>query len=637
MVKILLVLSSLMYCCNIWAKEGDRKHVITHERQTIVTDPSKGTNSYVNWAVFPREDLPIRQIIMHVTLGTPDSLPTAHWDYKDHINIVRQGGVAGDSMRMEIGRMLTPYGNFFKDGWDFKWSVDVTDFALLLRDSVAIEYIHTGYEPVTVGWALTIDFEIVEGPPHITPLSIREMWNDAFRYGDPRRPITESLTPISFTTVEGGELSRLRIQHTGHGMDRPNNCSEFCSRWRQVFFDGKLVQDKELWKECGSNPLYPQAGTWLYDRALWCPGDLQEPDIIDVYTSEKQHAFSIEMEPYTASEKFDAKEVISSCLIQYSLPHHANDVRIEEIITPNKRPLYGRSNPNCFDARIVVRNLGRDTLKTLRIKYATLGDKAKVHHWKGNLAYYEAAELVLPGLISQKPGENIFEVACERPNGKKDAWSLDNRMSVTFDAPKEMPERFIVHYYTNSQPEENQLYVISEHDTVWMRDGRVLKPRTLYIDTLELAEGAYEMCLTDAAGNGLEYWALRTQGYGYIRILDIDGHMIHKFEPDCGNGETLAFISTPNYINKDIEPLSDYIVYPREVRSVFEVNLYREKSEDVDIFILLKGKLVEGHHYKNLVSGRLIYDISHLKEGAYIVEVRVQGVLKHRRRIHKKK
>jgi len=25
-------------------------------------------------------------------------------------------------------------------------------------------------------------------------------------------------------------------------------------------------------EECADNPLYPQGGTWIYDRAGWCPG-----------------------------------------------------------------------------------------------------------------------------------------------------------------------------------------------------------------------------------------------------------------------------------------------------------------------------------------------------------------------------
>ena len=60
--------------------------------------------------------------------------------------------------------MLTPYGSNFKEGWSFTWSIDVTDFQTFLRDSVEIEYIHSGYESPDLGWDLTLDFDILFGP-----------------------------------------------------------------------------------------------------------------------------------------------------------------------------------------------------------------------------------------------------------------------------------------------------------------------------------------------------------------------------------------------------------------------------------------------------------------------------------------
>ena len=318
-MKLILFFIAICISTNIIGQHTKTAHVIPHHRTTIVTDPSKGSNPYPAWGVFPGDGESIRKIVMHVTLGTPDTLPTAHWDYRDNINILRKGGINGEVLNYEIGRMLTPYGSIFSKGWDFTWSVDVTDFSLLLRDSVEIEYVHTGYEPQTVGWALTIDFEITYGPEHIIPLSIQPMWRDSYDYGNTEKPIAEALTPITYTVAEGSSINRLRIQHTGHGMDRPKGCSEFCSRWRQVKFDGIVMQDKDLWKKCGDNPLYPQGGTWIFDRALWCPGDLQQPDIVDVKPTKKTHSFSIEMEPYIATENIQAKEDISSCLIQYML------------------------------------------------------------------------------------------------------------------------------------------------------------------------------------------------------------------------------------------------------------------------------------------------------------------------------
>lgn len=172
-------------------------HVVTHNRTTVVCDPV-GTKPFPGWGIFPSSTFPIRKIVMNVTLGSPDSLKTAHWDYLDHIYLRRQGGVKGKSIDYEIGRMLTPYGSIYNKGWSWKWEVDVTDFAPFLCDSVEIEYDHSGYEDTTVGWALTIDFEIVSGPPIVIPLGITPLWNRGYKYGNPAEKIEDNLLPVSY-------------------------------------------------------------------------------------------------------------------------------------------------------------------------------------------------------------------------------------------------------------------------------------------------------------------------------------------------------------------------------------------------------------------------------------------------------
>ncbi|MCG8309068.1 MAG: peptide-N-glycosidase [Cytophagales bacterium] len=610
--------------------------MIPHNRTTITTDPSRGSNPYPAWGVFPKEGASIRKIMMHVTLGSPDSLPTAHWDYRDHINILRKGGSRGEKMNYELGRMLTPYGSIFSKGWEFTWSVDVTDFSLILRDSVEIEYVHTGYEPTTVGWALTIDFEITYGPQHIIPLSIAPMWRGSFNYGNPEKPIEKELTPMSYSVTEGSKLNRLRIQHTGHGMDRPRGCSEFCSRWRKVLLDGKVVQEKDLWKQCGDNPLYPQGGTWIFDRALWCPGDLQQPDIIDVKPGGTTHTFSIEMEPYTATENIQAKEDISACLIQYSAPINKYDVAVESIIVPNNRPLYLRSNPKAVDAKIVIRNLGSENLKSLTISYGTDGFDRRKYVWKGELGYNAAKEITLPGTIEYSGAEHTFTVECSRPNGKKDAWKSDNVLSSTFDAPKDLPEDLVVQFKTNKNPTDNDLFIInSKSDTVYWRKAETLLPDTVYSDTLHLAKDLYEMYLADTAGNGLEFWFMRNQGYGYVRIYDIDGKSIHKFQSDCGDGEMLAFATSHGFSPDSDHPLYDFILFPKIISDTFSLDVYTEKSEDMEVVLLKEGTPVEKHVYPKSKGGNFKYDISHLEDGRYIVEVMMNGDRKFKTRINK--
>ena len=150
LMKKLIVAIVFFLCLN--ATFGQTNNVVSHDKVTIITDPSTGSNSFKEWGVFPDKDTEVRRIIMKVTLAYPQDRPIAHWDYMDRIKILRKGGVKGKNMDLEIGRMLTPYGSNFKKGWSYTWKADVTDFSSFLRDSVEIEYIHTGYESPDLGW-----------------------------------------------------------------------------------------------------------------------------------------------------------------------------------------------------------------------------------------------------------------------------------------------------------------------------------------------------------------------------------------------------------------------------------------------------------------------------------------------------
>ena len=626
----------LLLSISLFAQSPEKTHVIPFDRATIVTNPSKGENPYPAWGVFPAQETQVRKILMHLTLGTPDSISTAHWDYKDHVTVRRSGGENAESLDLEIGRMLTPYGSIYSTGWEFKWTVDVTDFAMILRDSVEIEYNHTGYEPTSVGWALTIDFEITMGPPHIVPLKIENMWVGSYNYGNPDKPTAAELTPIRYTPLKESVISRLRIQHTGHGMDKPKGCSEFCSRWRRVLFNGEIAQDKDLWKQCGNNPLYPQGGTWIFDRALWCPGDLQAPDIIDVYPKAGENEFEIMMEPYTATENIQAQENIASCLIQYGAPVSKYDVEMVEIITPNNRPLYNRSNPKCFDSRIIIRNIGSKNLTSLTISYGTKGFDQKIYKWIGNLGYYGSEEIVLPGTHNFKSGENTFVVELKKPNGRKDAWKGDNLMTTLFDAPMTLPENIIVQYRTNNQPEENHVFIVGESgDTLYQKSPDKVEKAHLYVDTLNLTEGLYEMFLIDTAGQGLEFWFMRDQGFGYIRILDMDGNLLHLFTADCGDGEMVAFQTDSKFVKDPMAVLYDFALYPKVVTEEFALEVYSGREIELEVVLKHEGNVVEKYFYPKTKGGTFKYNIGHLPDNRYIAEVYVNGELKHKSRCQK--
>lgn len=615
--------------------QSNIKHVVTHRRVTVTTDPSKGINQFPAWGVFPDKNVSVRRILMKVILGCPDSLPCAHWDYLDPIFVRKAGGVNGKTFNYELSRMLTPYGSIFTRDWQWEWQADVTDFSAILRDSVEIVYQHSGYETTSVGWAVTIDFEITLGPEIVHPLSIIPLWNGSNPYGNSDVDIASVLKPISFPSNGREGFYRIRIQHTGHGMDQPRGCSEFCSRWREIYLDNRMIDHQELWKDCGDNPLYPQGGTWIYDRALWCPGNLQPAHFVDFEASPGEHMLRLLMQPYTATADKNASENIASYLIAYSVPLAQNDVAIEEILVPSNKPSYNRMNPSCSNPVIRIRNLGRNPLRSVTIQYGIKGRKTQTYKWKGNLTFYQSTEVILPGDIPYLEGNERFEARLLFPNGHKDAWEEDNVLSSVYVAPPVIPSKIILQFLTNNKPQDNTVWIENtKKETVYSKKPEQLQPRTLYQDTIVLQPGCYTLTLSDTAGDGLEFWYEPESGYGYLRLLDMQGRLIHVFESDCGNGERFAFQASEAFTPDTSQTQYAFVLYPRRTRDDLTLDFHSDKPSQMKVVITSDGKVVETHSYEKVTSGKFTYHLAYLPKGRYIIEVLMDDISRFKRRFN---
>lgn len=609
-------------CQSNWAQSS---MVMAHNKTTIITNPSEGVNTFNTWAVFPSKEKQIRKITMQVTLAYPESIKIAHWDYMDRIKIKTKDS-NNESRVFEIGRMLTPYGSNFKEGWSYTWKTDVTDFAPFLRDNVEVAYVHSGYESPDTGWDLTIGFKIDFGPPVAKFIAVQDMWNGNFEYGNPDNNIEKSLIPKEIKKADGSAFGRFRIQHTGHGMDRPSGCSEFCSRWRELTFDDAVVDHRDMWKECSDNPLYPQGGTWIFDRGYWCPGDLQLPDVIDMPLTKPTHTLDLNMEPFVANNISQPKEQITSYFFQYAEPSKTNDVAIEEIISPNNMDNFNRFNPSGFNPKIKIKNLGKHILRTLVITYKTVGFKEKTFRWKGQLPFYEETIITIPDEIQANKGLNTFEVVVSKPNGKIDEWQGDNMLVAEFNDIPTLPSKIVVDFLTNNKPEDNLLFLLnSKNDTVYLKTPKELKPATHYSDTINLAKGKYILKLTDSVGDGLEFWYKTKAGFGRLQLKDIHGNILKAFESDFGNELFYAFQTSDEFVFDPKTPIYSVNIFPRMVKDNLSIYTMGNTSANLKVKITKDGKFIEQHEYENIKDSTTGLNVEHLEEGRYVMEIHMNG------------
>jgi peptide-N-glycosidase F-like protein len=188
-----------------------------------------------------------------------------------------------DSVRYELCRFITPYHR------GYTWKADVTDFLPLFKDEKQIDlHVDTWLQKTDTpeeqkGWLISADLDFYFGSPERIPVSISNLWNGNFEYGNPLDPMADHLPGLKVEVPEGVSDARVRIMVTGHAM-YPNsqNAAEFMPADRVVYVNEHKYENT-LWKtDCYLNPCRPQDGTWKFDRAGWAPGSIVEPWVIEL-------------------------------------------------------------------------------------------------------------------------------------------------------------------------------------------------------------------------------------------------------------------------------------------------------------------------------------------------------------------
>lgn len=190
----------------------------------------------------------------------------------------------------EIGRYITPYGvDNSQVARGFK--IDVTDFKSLLQGSAELfARIETWGSD---GWELTVDFDFIEGNPDYKyyavskVLSYDEWSTSGVVYG-----VDASAFDLNkaITIPNNAESTHLRtiISGWGHATPLDNDgrpCAEWCFRTHHIKIDGADTFSHKMEPiGCDSNPVNPQNGNWVPDRAGWCPG-MAVPVRVDGFSS----------------------------------------------------------------------------------------------------------------------------------------------------------------------------------------------------------------------------------------------------------------------------------------------------------------------------------------------------------------
>jgi hypothetical protein len=541
-----------------------------------------------------------------------------YWSYYNVFDVIDE---------VEIGRLITPYGGNYTSSWSRTYMMDVTDYWPILQDSVEVRVFYDGWSD---GFTVTLDFEMIEGTPPRKAYKVQNMWNGGFPYGNTSDPIENYLMAKNITIDPAAAGVRLRILQTGHGFGGNQNCAEFCPKNNYIKVNTTQAFTNLVWRDnCGENSLFPQPGTWLYDRANWCPGDAVWPyvhELTPLVTAGQTYSIDMDMDAFTNVNNNNCSYHVGSHLVYFEAPAHTVDAEMWDVLAPNNYPGYGRFNPICRAPKVVIRNAGTATLTSCTITYGIAGGPVQTYQWTGSLGFLDTAHVTLGAIDWYTPTyERMFYATVSNPNSQADQYADNNTMRSAYNIPPSQTGDFIVVVKTNLSGFETSYELVDENGNIVMtRYG--LAANTIYRDTLHITQGCYQFRLLDSGKDGLNFWA-NNDGTGYARFTTLSNTTIKSFTADFGTSVIYSF--TVGYtVNVDEVSLDELNVYPNPANEVLHIDLPTNTGNALVRVFDASGRVVITKEL-NVQSASL--DISNLAAGLYNVVVSHDGQQVHRR------
>lgn len=540
-----------------------------------------------------------------------------------NINVTQLNYYRVRPMYMELINFITPYGiNLNMNGLVGKtWAFDVTDFAPVLRGPRHIEMRDGIYQE-----DIDIKFVFYEGTPPRDVKSIQQIWPSGSWVSPSYNEILSNryFYPVNVQLDANASMFKIRSAISGHGQE-----GEFISRTHTIKLNNAINFSRPVWKECATNPIYPQGGTWVYDRAGWCPGSAVDnkefeitPNVTPGQNINLDYLLPVITNPGSSNYR------ISNQLVTYGAPNFAIDAAVDYVKTPSQRVEFQRLNPLCNEPVIAIKNTGSTTLTSLVITYGRTGGTMSTYNWSGTLAFLQSTEVALPQPAWLTSNINEFVVYVSQPNGQTDQYAYNDTIHSAFNTPPELPSGLIFEFKTNNYYTQNS-YTLkdSQGNIIISRAGTTAN--TIYRDTVYLANDCYTVNMNDGGDDGLQWWANSAQGSGYFRIRNVaTGANVINFNSDFGDNIYQQF--TIGYVLPVIGPgatIKNFNVYPNPASDLITTEFSMPLNSIVKLNVVnVLGEIVMSEEVR-VTQGieKYVLDVSKVESGIYYIMAESNG------------
>lgn len=521
--------------------------------------------------------------------------------------------------RLEIMSFVTPYGIGLDLGPEGKtWTFDMTDFTPILKGEKRIFLSRGGQNQEE----MDIEFLFIKGTPARDVLDIREIWPSQQITANYAQILNETYYPkTNFGYDANAKGLKLRSAITGHGQQ-----GEFIPRNHSFIINESETFTRQVWKECADNPVYPQGGTWIYDRAGWCPGmatDVAEYDLSSFMTEDN----AVDVDYTIDAGEGDSRYIISSQIVTYGEYNHKIDAGISDILAPSNKVEYARDNPMCSTPTIEITNYGSEVLKDAVIEYWVNDENTKKEiTWYGEIAPSASAIFYLP--VEQEiwePAEandNRFHARIKLVNSQEDEDPSNNEYVSRFEISEVFPTDFYLFTRTNNAGNETKISIRDQWGTVvFSKDN--FQANEIVRDTITLGLGCYNLTIEDSDNDGLSFFA-NNDGSGFFRVMKLGSGIVHNFENDFGKRSTIKFtVQHPLSVNEKESDLG-LKCYPNPTNGSLTLEAYDLSNAKCTVINSLGETILA----KTMdIIGRQNIDISGNPAGIYFIQVEQEGAV----------
>jgi len=603
--------------------------------------------NYDQFGAFPDGSVTYEKVLMEYTLGCASS-GCSDWDYTTQIYLREPTGMMDSSIasidtisqsplildtvynvyevvdHYELGRVITPYGGYMANGsngynnsWKHRFMFDVTDYQSKLRDSVEIRAHYSGWSS---GFSVKLRFIFIEGTPPRTVSHIENLYRGGFSYPNSATFEAQSLPERTVQIPSGTVGARLHVITSGHGFDNNVGCAEFCQRYYRIFTNTVQRAQVNMWRDdCGLNPIYPQGGTWLYDRADWCPGlDVEGHNHeIGDFLNTGTNTIDMDVQSYGWTGNQTPSHIISNTLFLYSSVNKAVDASIDAILSPSDHEHFRRYNPSVTKALVRIENRGSQDITSLDFSYS-VGSTVWTHSWSGVISFGEKAVVELPLEYQEvvQSADRVFEVTLTSVNGGTDETAYNNTMQSHYDIPPVWSGDFFLELRTNSVAYQNAYSIVDANGQV-VFERSTLSNNTTYRDTFDLDPGAYVFRLTDSGKNGLSWWA-NNEGSGFARFRQVGGPFLQIFQPDFGTEIYFPFVMEWGVGSEEFTSPLEWSIFPNPASDRVTIECATSPNEVLDVSITtLSGQTL----WSGVATeGRVEVSVGDWPAGIYLVQ-----------------